>query len=113
MEFAADAIVGRSGSIINVRLRRSGGGKESDAALVNTEDGMVDESVVSWDGGDELDDSGTSWRDDGGLNVSSWRRSEIAFTVDFVEDGADNVESRGEIGSSVTEEDSDAFSDFG
>ena len=74
---------------------------------------MVYEYIVAGDFDIELDHGCASGRDEGGLHVGERRTGERGLVVHPVEDFADHVEGRGEVGSADTEEDANAFTDIG
>ena len=74
---------------------------------------VINDRVISWHMKLELGDHSTTRRHCDGLDPFQRRIGETAEIVDLVEDLTDDMEGRGEIGSTHAEEKSYRFSDLG
>src|SRR5205823_4563729 len=77
-----------------------------------TENGVIDQDKRAWDVHLELNNRCTASRDDGGLDIFL-AYSGTPFSIDPIEDLADNMERRHQIGPAIAHEQTHGFSHSG
>jgi len=101
---ASRAVAGRLIRVVQVGAGHTLDSQETGSALLNAEDAVVDQGKIAGNGGIELDHAGSTGRDQGGLKAAGRRGDEVTLPPDLIKDGANDVEGRNQVGSSVTKE---------
>src|SRR5690606_26001267 len=84
-------------------------GQDACQTLLEAGQGVIDDGVASRIVDLELDHGCATGRHQGGLHVGQRRTGQRSLIVDTVEDFADDVETRDQVGAADTEEDAHGF----